>query len=118
MSNGFQTVGYTAGQVLFEPGDPAERLYVIQSGEIAIVDRARNHTLAVLHPGESFGEQSLIAGGIRSMAAQAVGAATCLEITAQGLREMLAHEERIVTPVIEALCLQLCMHNAIRGPRG
>jgi CRP-like cAMP-binding protein len=91
----------------------AERFYIIQSGRVAIIDRSRNVTLAMLNAGESFGEQSLISSGVRSMAAQVIGATICMEITAQSLREVLASEGRIVTPLFEALMLQLYMHNAI-----
>ncbi len=112
--SGFVSVQYTDGQVLFEPGDEAKRFYVIQSGQVAIIDRQRNHQLAVLKTGESFGEQALLAGGVRSAAAQAIGATTCMEITAQGLRDLLAKESGIATPVLEALLLQLYMHNALK----
>lgn len=115
MSSGFTPVNYHDGAVLFEPGDPAQRFYVIQSGKVAIIDRARNQVLATLHTGESFGEQSLLAGGVRSAAAQAVGDTSCLEITAQGLRDLLAKEGGIATPVLEALLLQLYMHNAMKA---
>jgi CRP-like cAMP-binding protein len=113
--SGFQSVSYTDGQVLFERGDVAERFYVIQSGQVAIIDRQRNHQLALLPAGASFGEQSLLAGGVRSAAAQAVGPTTCMEITAQGLRDLLAKEGGIATPVLEALLLQLYMHNAMKS---
>ncbi len=115
MSNGFVPVKYADGQVLFEPGEVAQRFYVIQTGSVAIIDRKRNHQLALLKAGESFGEQALLAGGVRSAAAQAVGETSVLEITAQGLRELLAKEGGIATPVLEALLLQLYMHNAMKG---
>ncbi len=115
MSNGFTAVSYQDGEVLFEPSDPAQRFYVIQSGQVAIIDRKRSQTLATLNAGESFGEQALLAGGVRSAAAQAVGPTSCLEITAQGLRDLLAKEGGIATPVLEALLLQLYMHNAMKA---
>ncbi len=113
--SGFTPVNYADGQVLFEPGDIALRFYVIQSGSVAIIDRKRNHQLALLKAGESFGEQALLAGGVRSAAAHAVGPTTCMEITAQGLRDLLAKEGGIATPVLEALLLQLYMHNSMKA---
>lgn len=115
MSSGFITVSHADGESLFEPGDQALRFYVVQTGQVAIIDRKRNQTLAILKPGESFGEQALLAGGVRSAAAQAIGATTCLEITAQGLRDLLAKETGIATAVLEALLLQLYMHNAMKA---
>ena len=102
--------------MLFEPGDPALRFYVIQSGQVAIIDRQHNRPLTKLSAGESFGEQALLAGGVRSAAAQAIGETICLEITAQGLQDMLSREEGIAMPVLEALLLQLCMHNSLSMP--
>ncbi|MBM3338199.1 MAG: cyclic nucleotide-binding domain-containing protein [Betaproteobacteria bacterium] len=113
--SGFTAVNYADGQVLFEPGDVAKSFYVIQSGQVAIIDRKRNHQIALLSAGASFGEQALLAGGVRSAAAQAIGATTCMEITAQGLRDLLAKEGGIATPVLEALLLQLYMHNAMKA---
>ena len=112
--SGFKPVSYADGQVLFEPGENAHSFYVIQRGQVAIIDRSSGRQLALLSAGESFGEQALLAGGVRSAAAQAVGATACLEITAQGLRDLLAKEGGIATQVLEALLLQLYMHNAIR----
>ena len=60
MSNGFATVSHADGESLFEPGDQALRFYVVQTGQVAIIDRKSNKTLAVLKPGESFGEQALL----------------------------------------------------------
>ncbi len=113
--SGFKPVTYADGQVLFEPGESAYRFNVIKSGQVAIINRANQSQLAVLSEGESFGEQALIAGGVRSAAAQAIGETVCLEITARGLRELLAKESGIATQVLEALLLQLYMQNAIKG---
>ena len=112
--SGFKPVNYADGEVLFEPGQVAHSFYVIQTGQVAIIDRKSGHKLALLQTGESFGEQALLAGGVRSAAAQAVGPTSCLEITAQGLRDLLAKEGGIATQVLEALLLQLYMHNSIR----
>jgi CRP-like cAMP-binding protein len=109
----FKPVHYANGSVLFEPGEVAHSFYVIQSGQVAIINRNTNRQLAVLSAGESFGEQALLAGGVRSAAAEAVGDTTCLELTAKGLRDLLAKEVGISKEVLEALLLQLSMHNAL-----
>ena len=111
--SGFKPVHYADGSVLFEPGEIAHSFYLIQSGQVAIIDRINNRQLALLSVSESFGEQALLAGGVRSAAAEAVGDTTCLELTAKGLRDLLAKEIGISKEVLEALLLQLSMHNAI-----
>ena len=52
--SGFKTVDYADGSVLFEPGEVAHSFYLIQSGQVAIIDRINNRQLAVLSAGESF----------------------------------------------------------------
>ena len=110
----FDPVTYQDGDVLFEAGDKAEKFYVIKSGKIRIISRALNKEFAILKEGESFGEQSLLSGGVRGAAAEAVGKAVCLEITANGLRSLLEKEGGLAKSVLEALLLQLSMHNSIR----
>ena len=51
MSSTFTPVKYADKQVLFEPGDPALRFYVIQSGLVAIIDRQHNRPLTKLSAG-------------------------------------------------------------------
>ena len=111
--NNFKEISLAKGEVLFEAGAPADKLYLIQSGAVGMADKS-GRVFVTLKAGESFGEQALLAGGVRSAAAQAVGATACLEITAQGLRDLLAKEGGIATQVLEALLLQLYMHNAIK----
>lgn len=56
------------GTVLFEEGQPGDRMYVIQSGRVQIVKRIgeQRFPLASLGPGDSFGEMSLLDGLPRS----------------------------------------------------
>jgi len=68
MSSGFNPVTYHDGDLAVSR-DAAEKFYVIQTGQVKIIDRARNVQLALLSAGASFGEQSLISGGVRSAAA-------------------------------------------------
>jgi CRP/FNR family cyclic AMP-dependent transcriptional regulator len=57
------------GQVLFSKGDPAKHLYVVQKGEVDIVDG--DHVLETLKEGEIFGEMGLVDGGLRTAGARA-----------------------------------------------
>jgi len=63
------------GRMLFQEGDPGDALYVMISGKIKLVRKAndgRENLLAVLGPGEMFGELSVFDPGPRSTAAMAV----------------------------------------------
>lgn len=115
--SGFREIDVLPGQVLFKAGEPADTLYVVQSGAIDMCSPDGEAVIATVGPGQSFGEQALLQGGIRSATAMAREATCCLEITGQGLRDMLRAQSPLLTPVFEALLLQQAMHNALRtGP--
>ena len=109
---------YTDGQVMFKKGDNAERFYMIQAGSVRMVDPDSGTDIAVLNTGDSFGEQAILSGGVRSASAIAKGDVTCLEITAEVLKRMLAQEPGLITPTFQALLLQLYMRNAMAGKNG
>jgi CRP-like cAMP-binding protein len=109
---------YTDGQVMFNKGDNAERFYMIQAGSVRMVDPDSGTDIAVLNTGDSFGEQAILSGGVRSASAIAKGDVTCLEITAEVLKRMLAQEPGLITPTFQALLLQLYMRNAMAGKNG
>ena len=111
----FPQVNYTDGQVMFNKGDNAERFYMIQAGIVLMVDPDSATVIAELKTGNSFGEQAILSGGVRSASAIAKGDVTCLEITADVLKRMLAQEPGLVTPTFQALLLQLYMRNAMAG---
>ena len=63
------------GEALFDEGDPGDRLYVVTEGKIKLGRTAadgRENLLAVLGPGEMFGELSLFDPGPRTATATAV----------------------------------------------
>ena len=68
-------IDFTRGQVVFAEGDPGDRLYVIVDGKIklgATSNDGRESLLAVLGPGEMFGELSLFDPGPRTATATAL----------------------------------------------
>jgi CRP-like cAMP-binding protein len=62
-----------AGTVIFEKGSPADGLYVVVSGSVRIVDavHGKDVEIAVIRPGDFFGEVSLALDTARTRAAQA-----------------------------------------------
>ena len=63
------------GEVLFHEGEPGDRLYVIRSGKIKLGRRStdgRENLLAIMGPGQMFGELSLFDPGPRSATVTAV----------------------------------------------
>jgi CRP/FNR family cyclic AMP-dependent transcriptional regulator len=111
----FPTSTFAQNTLIFSKGDEATKFYMIQSGLVEIFDPISNQTIAQLSEGDAFGEQAIIVGGIRGASAKALKQTICLEVTTIKLREMLRYEEGILRPTIEALLLQLTMHNELKS---
>lgn len=111
----FPTSTFAQNTLIFSKGDVATKFFMIQSGSVEIFDPAANQSIAILSEGDAFGEQAILVGGIRGASARALKDTVCIEVTTIKLREMLRHEEGILRPTIEALLLQLTMHNELKS---
>jgi CRP-like cAMP-binding protein len=68
---------YNAGEVIFKEGDPGRALFILEWGQIEIsrkITETQNETLAVLAPGDYFGEMSLMDHMPRTATAAAITA--------------------------------------------
>ncbi len=75
LSAAMTTIRLNKGAVLFHEGDTGDRLYVVLSGKIKLGrsgSAGRENLLAVLGPGQMFGELSIFDPGARSTTATAV----------------------------------------------
>jgi CRP-like cAMP-binding protein len=115
--SGFTAVTFKAGEVLFAAGDAAHELFILQRGDIELLDGKSGQVFATLVAGESFGEQAVLAGGVRSATAVAKGDCACLTLTAAGLNAILKKESPISNLLFQALHLQLFMQNALSQAR-
>lgn len=77
-----QQVQYAAGELVFSQGDPGRLVYVIESGEIEIIQGRQR--VALLDAGQYFGELAALMGTPRSATARANGTVT---LTAYGPHE-------------------------------
>jgi CRP-like cAMP-binding protein len=109
----FPKIDFRAGDVIFHKGDPAESLFMVLSGEVEIFNPEDQSRIALLGDGASFGEQSLLVGGIRGASARAMIATKCAVINTARLRETLQQEKSLLLPGTEAILLQLMMFNAL-----
>lgn len=54
---------YSAGEVIYPPKSVCESLYILQSGEVQLLDPLRNmEPFATLYPGDSFSRMAFLAG--------------------------------------------------------
>lgn len=80
------------GQVLFVEGEPSEHLYVVVEGRLKVLlssTHGDDLVLAVLEPGDSLGELSVLDEHPRSASAEALEASTLLAVPADAVRELL-----------------------------
>ena len=94
------------GEVLFHEGEPGDRLYVVRDGKIKLGRRSndgRENLLAVLGPGEMFGELSLFDPGPRSSSATAVSDTSLLELGHGDLLRWLELNPSVAQHLLQAL---------------
>jgi len=100
---------FGAGETIFEPGDPARELYIVQAGEVDVLRPTGSGTRPVdrVRPGEFFGEMSVVLGGRRSVRAVAVTEARVLEIDRDTFQAMCLDRPEIALRVIERLTVRV-----------
>jgi CRP/FNR family cyclic AMP-dependent transcriptional regulator len=99
------------GDVLFKEGDPPDALYLVTKGRVAIVmsnsiDR-RESVVALMEPGDLFGELGLLDEGPRSAQARALEPSELLEVPFEPVREMLDADPRLLWNVTRLLATRL-----------
>ncbi|HEX4846909.1 MAG TPA: Crp/Fnr family transcriptional regulator [Novosphingobium sp.] len=103
-----------AGQLIQQRGDPVGTFWLVESGHVRIgqfdPDGAFN-AIAVLGPGDSFGELALLAGRRRVVDAVAVGPTRLRAIPAAALHRLARTNPAVASALIEALARQF--HEAL-----
>jgi CRP/FNR family cyclic AMP-dependent transcriptional regulator len=100
---------YAAGAVLFEEGQPGDYMYVVQHGEVEIRRQVGEdeRVLAVLSPGEFFGEMAILNSRPRSATAVVRTPATLLVIEGKTFEAMLRARPEIALRIIKSLASRL-----------
>lgn len=98
------------GDTVFVEGEPGDRAFVVTSGKIklghASVD-GRESLLAVLGPGEMFGELSLFDPGPRTATATALTDAVVVGLGHESLRPWLTGRPEVAETLLRALAVRL-----------
>jgi CRP/FNR family transcriptional regulator, cyclic AMP receptor protein len=98
------------GRTLFNEGDPGDRLYVVTEGKIKLGRTAadgRENLLAILGPGEMFGELSLFDPGPRTATATAVTDTSVLGLGHDELEPWLTGRPEVAAQLLGALAQRL-----------
>ncbi len=105
---------FPAGTELFREGDLGHEMYVIQSGQVEIsrTIQSRKTVLAVLPPGEFFGEMAILNNKPRSATAVIIEDAELLVIDSKTFKQMLQSSTEIALRMIQKLAHRLEMANS------
>jgi CRP-like cAMP-binding protein len=98
------------GDILFHEGDQGDRLYVIREGKIKLgrtSSDGRENLLAILGPGEMFGELSLFDPGPRTATATAVAETQLIGLGHDNLQTFLSNRPEVAATLLAALARRL-----------
>lgn len=101
---------YPAGATIFSEGDPGDSLHVVIEGSVRIAvlsPGGEEATLALLGPGESCGELSLVDGRPRSASAIASRATKTLVVARADFLRWLSERPRAALALLETLSLRM-----------
>ncbi len=100
----------TKGEVLFQEGEPGDHLFLILEGKVKLGHASldgRESLIAVLGPGEMFGELSLFDPGLRTSSATALTEARVLRLDNTQLMPWLAGRPEVAATLLQALARRL-----------
>lgn len=98
------------GAVLFREGEPGDQMFVIVEGKVKLGQTSadgRETLLAVLGPGEMFGELSLFDPGLRTSTAAALTDAVVVALGHEQLRPLLSGRPEVAAALLQALARRL-----------
>ena len=102
---------YKAGDIIFNTGDPAEELYVIQSGQVEI--RLGNRLLDTLPERSIFGEMALIDSAPRSATAVAVTDVKIVPVSEKQFLFLVSRTPHFALNVMRVLARRLRAQNSV-----
>jgi CRP/FNR family cyclic AMP-dependent transcriptional regulator len=100
---------YAAGELIYDLGDPGDRLYVIQGGQVELRRAGAEGVRPVARygPGDLFGEMGVLLGRARHSRAVAVGDARLLELDGKTLEGMCIEQPEVAIRIIQRLAARV-----------
>lgn len=105
-----QVLRYPAGERIFDPGDPADALYVVTAGRVAIEQATPDGVtvrMAELLPGEHFGEAAIFAASTRTASAVAADDTTLLAVERGPFVRLGMGNPRVFLEVLKTIAARL-----------
>jgi CRP/FNR family transcriptional regulator len=96
---------YEDGQVVFRQGDQGDCLYVVQHGEVEVIDASggRETVLRVLGPNDLFGEMAVFERETRSATVRARGRARILTIDKKNFLSLIHEDPSLAFNLVERM---------------
>lgn len=110
-----ETVRYPRGTVIFEEGEPGDRLYIITAGKVKLARHAvdgRENLLTVMGPSDMFGELSIFDPGPRTSSAVCVTEVMCATMNSEMLHKWINSYPEISEQLLRVLARRLRRTNA------
>ena len=95
------------GDVAFAEGEAADRMFVVRSGRVALSKRSsegKELILALLEPGDLFGEMSLFDGEPRSAGTRALEPTELVSVGYEPLIQVFEERPALLRPMVALLC--------------
>lgn len=95
LASALSVVELPAGEIIFREGDQARDMYVVVSGEVEILKRSKrglDSRVALLGPGDWFGEMSIVDIQPRSATVRTLAPARLLRITSADLDALYRYD--------------------------
>src|SRR5262249_30777189 len=92
LAAGMTKVSFAAGEVILRQGEEGDSLYVLRRGRVRILlanEAGLSEQVAILEPGDFFGEMSLLTGAKRTATAVAVRDVDCYHLAKSDMQSLL-----------------------------
>ncbi|HEY5962062.1 MAG TPA: cyclic nucleotide-binding domain-containing protein [Polyangiaceae bacterium] len=110
LSQSLQVVHVAAGATLFKEGEDGRAMYVVLRGEVEVSKRSHRGTearVALLGPGDWFGEMSIVDVQPRSASILALAPTSLLAITTADLDQLYRHDLKAYAIIVLNLAREL-----------
>ncbi len=114
MGEGALGTVYRDGEVIVRQGDLGDCMYVIQSGEVEVVQATSGgeQRLAVLQSGDFFGEMAVFEREVRSATVRAHGEARALKVDKKTLLRRIKEDPLLAVNLLQTLSQRIRELNA------
>jgi len=111
---------YAAGQPIVQQGEMGDCMYVVQSGEVEVVQvtpGGGEHRLAILKEGDFFGEMSIFEHEVRSATVRAHAEARVLKVDKRTLLRRMKEDPLLAFNLLETLSRRIRKLSAAAAAR-